>query len=78
MKRAEITGHFEYVIGEKAKEAVDYILDEEDRMNHFRAGNFYFSEDYAKNMIGFYKEAIEKFDVRIFDSFSDREICNPT
>lgn len=70
--KIDIPGHFCYITGERASEALDYILNQEHRMMHQGDGNPYFSDDFAENMSRFYREAAEKFSVQIFDSFSDR------
>lgn len=72
-KKVDIPGHFCYILGEAAEEALDYIMDQENRMNHQGGGNSYFFADYTENMIRFYEDAIRKFGVRIFDTFSGRE-----
>lgn len=73
MKKVEIPGALDYITGERASEALDYILEQEARMNRQGAGNPYFSADYAGNMVKFYREAARLFGVQVFDGLSGRE-----
>lgn len=76
MKRIEIPGQFSYILGERASEALDYILEQESRMMRQGSGNVYFSDDYTGNIVRFYREAAALFSVDVFDSFSGRCFTN--
>lgn len=69
----EIPGHLAYITGERADDALSYILEQENAMSRAGAGNSYYSEDYPENILRFYREARERYGVRIFDSLTGRE-----
>lgn len=51
------------IIGQNAKQAADYINDQESRMISAGSANPYFEEDYYYNMERFKRTAAEKYGV---------------